>query len=189
MTAAPPIPSEDSQPGLFPVDALPNDVLLVAAAKKFIHSGKITCKAEERAAAIAQAFLECGQVLTVAKRFHISPNSVHAVLRVLEENGKLDDLKQRVSRNLGLIAELGCERLIEKLESGCVSANVLPIVVGVAVDKKAILDGTGPISGEAPPRLTIEVHHVLDYLRQRGLPVPAIDVESTVTTTKANDKP
>ena len=161
---------------------LPDNPKLQAAAKQFIHSGKIICKDGERAAAIAQAFLECGQILPVAKRFHVSPNTVQAVVEVLEQAGKLDDLKQRVSRKLGLVAELGAERLLDKLEAGAVPANVLPSVVGVAIDKKALLDGDPTSRVATEVSVKIEAGDVLAYLTKRGLPRPAIDVESTVTT-------
>ena len=101
----------------------------------------------------------------------------------------MDDLKQRVSHKLGLIIELGSERLIEKLEAGSVPANVLPIVIGVAVDKKAIVDGEGTGGPGPQVPIQIEVHHVLDYLRTRGLPLPPIDVESTVTPHKPKETP
>lgn len=183
-TAKPAKPSEETQPALFsPVDlpALPE---LVEGAKRYVHSGKTTCKDEERAAAIAQAYLETGKILPVAKRFHVSPHTVHAVLEVLEQAGKLADLKQRVSRNLGLLAEVSSERAIEMVAEGKCPANVLPINVGVALDKKALLDGDATARVEMAVAVPIGVADVLAYLKAKGVQAPAIDVESTVKEEK-----
>jgi transposase-like protein len=174
-------PSEEQQPGLFLSSDLPALPQLEAATKRYVHSGKITCKDEERAAAIAQAFLETGQYLTVARRFHISPNTVHAVVGVLEREGKLDDFKTRVSRQLGLLAQVSLEAAIEAVRAGKCPANVLPINVGVALDKKALLDGDPTARIEGPPTIVVGAGDVLDYLKAKGIQAPAIDVQSTVT--------
>lgn len=179
-TAKPANLAEEKQPALFQVQDMPALPALVEAAKRFIHSGKVTCKDEERAQSIAQAYLECGRILTVARRFAISPNTVHAVLGVLESAGKLDDLKQRVSKSLGLLAEVSAERSIELVLEGKCPPNVLPIMMGVSLDKKALLDGEATHRVEAVVSAPIGVQDVLDYLAQAGQPVPAIDVASIV---------
>jgi len=188
-TAKPTKVAEEQQPPLFSADALPTVPALIEGAKQFVHSGKVTCKDEERAAAIAQAYLEVGQILPVAKRFQVSPHTVHAVIRVLEAAGKLDDIKQRVSRNLGLLAEVSSERAIEMVAEGKCPANVLPINVGVALDKKALLDGDPTQRIEATVAAPLGVQDVVSYLLSKGLTPPAIDVESTVQPTKPEEKP
>lgn len=183
-TAKPTKPAEDKQPSLFSASQLPNLPNLVAAAKRFIHTGKIVSKDEERAAAIAQAFLECGLVLPVCRRFHCSPNTVHAVIEVYEREGKLDDLKQRVSRKLGLLAEVSAEAAIELVSQGKCPANVLPINVGVSLEKKAMVDGEATSRVEVLAAAPIGTQDVIDYCRAHGLPVPSIDVEATVSAPK-----
>lgn len=182
--AAEPKPSEENQPSLFPVGLLPDDAKLTAAAKVFLHSGKITCKDEERAAAIAERFLQCGLILPVARFFHVSPNTVRAVVQVMEESGKLDDLKQRLSTKLGLLAEVSVERAAEMISANQVPANVLPIMLGVAIDKKELLDGnaTSRVAHEFTRPLGVE--DVAAYLRSRGLNAKPIDVQSTVSCEK-----
>ncbi len=187
-TANEPKPAEDQQPSLFSVLDLPTLPTLIEGAKQYIHTGKTTCKDEERAQAIAQAYLECGRILTVSRRFQISPNTVHAVIEVLERAGKLEGLKQRVCRSLGLLAEVSAERAIEMVADGKCPANVLPINVGVALDKKALLDGDPAQRIEVSIAAPLGVQDVLDYLVRQGIQPPAIEVESTVTAPDAEEK-
>lgn len=182
--AKPPEPVEETQPALFLDSQLPTLPQLTEAAKQFVHTGRITCKDEQRAADIATAFLETGQYLTVAKRFSISPNTVHAVVEVLEKAGKLDDLKQRLSRKLGILAEVSAERAIQMVNDGKCPANVLPINVGVAIEKKALIDGEATQRVETVSRQALDASDVLAYLRAKAIPAPAIDVQSTVSRTE-----
>lgn len=176
---------EETQPPLFLDSQLPSLPQLTEAAKCYVHTGKITCKNEQRAADIATAFLETGQYLTVAKRFGISPNTVHAVVEVLERAGKLDDLKQRLSRKLGILAEVSAERAIQMVNDGKCPANVLPINVGVAIEKKALIDGEATQRVETVRSQPLDASDVLAYLRAKAIPAPAIDVQSTVVTREA----
>lgn len=187
--AKPAKPAEEVQPALFQPMDLPDIPKLVEGCKRYVHSGKVTCKDSERAAAIAQAYLECGKILTVARRFAVSPNTVHAVLQVLEAAGKLDDIKQRVSRSLGLLAEVSAERAIEMVASGACPANVLPINLGVALDKKALIDGDPTQRIEAAIAKPVGVQDVMDYLARHGVQAPAIEVQSTVSPPKPKDIP
>lgn len=169
--------SEERQPALFSPGDLPDLPALVEGAKRFVHTGKIVTKNEERAAAIAQAFLETGFILPVARRFQVSPNTVKAVMDVLERAGKLDGIKERLSAKLGLLAEVSAEAAIEAVQSGKCQPNVLPINVGVAIEKKALLDGEVTSRTESVETRRLEVADIAVYLQERGL---AIDVESTV---------
>lgn len=179
--------TEDVQPALFAIDELPDLPGLIEGAKQFVHSGKITCKNEERAAAIAQAFLETGSCLGVARRFHCSPHTVNAVLEVLTANGKLDDIKQRLSKTLGILAAVCADAAVELVVAGKCPANVLPITMGVSLDKKAMLDGdvTQRIAVEAAAPVDLEA--VRAYLHGKGIAAPAIDVESSVNPQKPKE--
>lgn len=183
MGKAKPIePAPEQQPALFADGDLPTCQNLVEACKSYVHSGKTTCRDQERAQAIVQHYLESGSLLATARRFTCSPNTIKAVLAILEQAGKLDDLKQRVSSKLGIVAELATDRSIEMLQNGTVPANVLPIMLGVAVEKKALLDGEATQRVEAAVVSPVEANDVLTYLRSKGLPAPAIDVPSTVSS-------
>ncbi len=177
--AAPFLPSTETQPVLLEVE--PDAGTITKAAKQYVHTGKIVTKDEERAAKIATRFLECGFVGRTARDCECSPNTVRAVVAVLEAEGKLEGLKQRLAAKLGLVAELATENSIELLAEGKVPANVLPVMAGVAVDKKNALEQEGftPAAPQAGPvRVTVEI--VAGYLAKRGIAAPALDVESTV---------
>jgi hypothetical protein len=59
--------------------------------------------------------------------------------------------------------------------------------VGVALDKKALIDGDPTARVEATVHAPLGVQDVLAYLKAKGLPVPSIDVESTVNPAKAEE--
>ena len=179
-----PLLAETLQPALFLPSEMPELPALAEAAKQFLHTGKITCKNEERAAAIASKYLETGSLLATARWFHVSPNTVKAVTEVYEATGKLDDLKQRMSRKLGTIIELTSDRSIEALEAGKVPPNVLPIMLGVAIEKKALLDGEATQRVETIRAEPLDASDVLAYLRSKAIAAPAIDVQSTVSRTE-----
>jgi len=118
----------------------------------------------------------------------MSRRSVKAVTRVFEERGKLAPLKERLSAKMADLIELGLDVLRDKLERDQVPANVLPIVIGVLSDKKALLDG------DPTARLDIEITHDVtpaaarDYLvllksaRAKVVALPATsDMESEVS--------
>jgi hypothetical protein len=180
--AKPVEPEEQRQPALFLPKDLPEAPVLVAAAKRFVHSGKITCKDEEWASLIVTTYLANGSLRKTARRLNISPNTIKGVLTVAEESGKLDALKQRLSAKLGLTVELATDLLIEKLEEGSVQANVLPIVIGVCVEKKELLDGNATQRVEATRAEPLDASGVRAYLARKGIAAPAIDVQSTVSS-------
>jgi hypothetical protein len=181
-TAKPSKIAEERQPALFQPEDLPSVPMLIEAAKRCVHTGKIAGKDEERANEVLMQYLQCGSLLATAKRFQVSPNTVKALLEIYEAAGKLDDLKQRVSRKLGTIIELTADRTIDALMAGTIQGNVLPIMLGVSIEKKALLDGDATSRVETVVTKPIEVGDIAAYLRTKGIAAPAIDVESTVST-------
>jgi len=179
--AKPKQPAESSQPALFTPEQLPAVPALIAAAQQHLHNGKTTCKDEELCEAMLTHYLTTGSLRATAKRFQVSAHTVAAVLKVYESAGKMDALKQRLSSKFGVMIELGTDLLIEKLQEGAVQANVLPIVIGVGVEKKALLDGEATSRTETAPAAPVQLADLAAYLHQHGQTLPAIDVPSTVT--------
>lgn len=182
--AKPTQPAESSQPALFTTEQLPAAPVLLAAAQRYAHTGKTACRDEERAEEVLAYYLTTGSLRLTAKHFQISPNTIKGVLNIFEECGKLDALKQRLSAKLGVTIELATDLLNEKLQEGSVQANVLPIVIGVGVEKKALIDGEATSRTESAPAQPARLEDLADYLRSQGLNVPAIDVPSTVQPAK-----
>jgi hypothetical protein len=181
MAKAKPIkPAEAAQPALFAPEQLPAQEVLLEAAKRYAHTGKTACRDEELAEQVLKFYLTTGSLRLTARQFHVSPNTVSAMLTVFSANGKLDALKQRLSTKLGTMVELGTDLMIEKLQDGSVQANVLPIVIGVGVEKKALIDGEATSRTESAPAAPAQLEDLARYLRSQGITTPAIDVASTV---------
>jgi|GEM_PF-1012234 len=142
---------------------------LVECVQQVRYSGKIACKLEDRAAKIVRLVLLRASVREIQRECHVDYRTVAAIVRIMEENGKLPALKQRLSDDLGEIAELSAANLKQKLLDNEVPANVLPIVLGVAVDKKALVDGdpTARMEIEVTNDITPEAaREYLDRLKQ-----------------------
>lgn len=173
-------PAESAQPGLFSPEQLPALPVLIAAAKSYGHTGTTASKDEELCEAMLAFYLTTGSLRATAKRFHVSPNTIKPILEIFAEAGKLDALKQRLSTKLGIVIELATDSLTEKLMDGTVPANVLPIVVGVGVEKKALIDGEATSRTESKPAAPAALDDLARYLQSKGINAPAIDVPSTV---------
>jgi hypothetical protein len=57
-------------------------------------------------------------------------------------------------------------------------------MLGVCIEKKALLDGDATSRIETVESKPVEVGDIAAYLRARGVAAPAIDVESTVSPTE-----
>lgn len=77
---------------------------------------------------------------TIARKYGVGRNTLAAMATRLEAAGKLEPYKKRVSRKLGLLVELGTDLMLERVERGDVPTNVLPVMVGIAFDKRALLE-------------------------------------------------
>jgi hypothetical protein len=169
------------QPALFTHNDIPNAEEL---SKEVLRTGKIVTKDERRVNQIAECYLRTGSLSRTARECQCDTRTVHAVMRALEDAGKLTGVKERLSKQLGMLAEVTAELAVERVMEGRVPDNVLPIMMGVALDKKAQLDGEAT--------LTVEVRHVLSVddlaerarqLRERMRTV-AVDVQSSVVEDK-----
>lgn len=77
----------------------------------------------------------------ISKTYGVSRNTLAGIQQRLVTSGKMEPYKKRVSAKLGAVVEMSADLLMERLESGDVPTNVLPIAMGVASDKKALIDG------------------------------------------------
>lgn len=145
-------------------------------------SGKIITKDEALCAAICEAVLLNHSVRRIARALHVSRNSVRAVMEVLEKRGKIEPLKQRLSGRLGELAELCACNLVELAQDGAIPANVASIAMGIAIDKRALLE-SGP-SAEVdggPLQVDLTLEAVNGLVRRLGAPkepAPAASFDS-----------
>lgn len=151
------------QPFLFP----DFEVELVEQARVYVHNAKTVSKDEERCRLICEAMLMGMSRRSIARKFGVSRHTIAAVMEVLEERGVLAPLKQRLSARMSVVIEMGMDAMVERLEDGTVPANVLPIMVGVMVDKKALIDGDATVRVEALARPAVTVEGYLAWVKSR----------------------
>lgn len=181
--------SISDQPELF---AAP-DVSSVRAAREYAHTGNWTVKDGRRVALIVSAWLNTGSLRKTAQLCSVSRNTVSAVLRILENAGKLEPLKERFARAR---LEVGMEQLAwmeEIIASRDIeAAQVLKagwVGVGIVSDKEAA----------APPAaMHLHVHQVAtadaDPVREyerllRAARATVVDVESAASGVNTTPNP
>lgn len=168
---------EEVEQLVFPEEGFGRRDDLVPLVKEYQHTGKHVSKDQQLVHSICECLLARGwSERETAKYHHISRHTIRAMMTVLEEQGKLAPLKQRLSAKLGLLAELSLDASIDLVRQAAVPANVLPIMTGVSLDKKERIDaGAGAPGGE---RITVEI--TVQDLREHWRRLKAVDVESSV---------
>lgn len=127
------------QPSLF--GDLP-DVGTIRAAKEFVHTGKTTMANGERVVGIMAAWLQTGSMSEAARLCKVSRNTISAVIRILEENGKLERLKDRFERARMEAGVATAQMIQEVLDSGKRDTDAAAMLragwVGLGVVSQAI---------------------------------------------------
>lgn len=136
------------------------------AAEGYARTGKIAARNEERAAAMLEALLQGKSLRAIQREFQVDGRTVRAVQGVYEREGKLPALKERMSRKLGHAMELGVENAVAMLEAGDVPANVIPVMVGVFADKKAMIDGDATVRVEHQERRVLGAQEWLETVKR-----------------------
>lgn len=177
------------QPILFADEQWQRLEQLVPIAAKYQHTAKGVTKDEELCFAICEKLVQGWSERSVARHFHVSRHTIRAMMEELEKAGKLAPLKQRLSHKLGLVAELSLDEQVRALRAGTVQANVLPIMTGVSLDKKAGLDASAAGDGPAlaAPLTAEDVRQAFAKLRPAQTVIdvepaserPATDSQST----------
>lgn len=126
------------------LDQLPLFPELVEAAKVFewpVPTGKILSKDEERMLEVATAVFEGKSDRRIAEVCGVNRRSIRPIMRILEERKLLAPLKERLLAGLGRLAELSVQRATEMVEDDLMPAQSIPILMGVAIDKRELLAG------------------------------------------------
>lgn len=142
-------------------------------------SGVILDRKRELVEAICGALVQGIGVDRIAKAFKVS---VHSVLKLRERRPEvMAREKQALSRLLGDIQTLGWERYREALINGEISAGQLPVGLGIAGDKKALLDGevTSRVETVSRREMTIEdLMQLAQRVREKQAKTIMVDLES-----------
>jgi hypothetical protein len=145
---------------------MPDQPALVDRVREFLHTGVRVLPDVERVEGILRDLCSGLSQRQVASRWAVSRNTIRAVVAVCEQSGRMVGTKARLADDMMDIARLACENLREKLEDDAVADKVLPIVMGVAVDKALLL--TGQATAITETRKAVSREDVIRYLD--GLP-------------------
>lgn len=151
--------------------------------KRYVHNGHTACRNRALVEAVARAVLAGVSARRVARVFKVSPKTVRNIVAHCEETGKLAPLKQRLAADLMEVASLAKENMAEALLAGSVPANVLPIMVGVSVEKAQLLTGSATSIVETKKGPTLEdLNRAIEQL-------PAIEVHAERTVDDHSTEP
>jgi hypothetical protein len=166
-----------TQPILFTEESWPRLESLPPLVTKYQHKAKAVTKDEQLCFDICEKLVLGWSERETAKYFQVSRHTIHAMIVELERTAKLAPLKQRIAGKLGLVAELSLDESIRALREGRVQTNVLPIMSGVALDKKTALEASAGADG--PATTTPITAEDVRAAFARVLPAqPVIDVET-----------
>lgn len=131
------VPGELEQGVLFEAGA---ELLSVEErAKSGRYSGVIIERDRGKVRAIVQALAEGHGIIRVARAFGVSE---HTVIGIRERHPDLIAMeKKNLSKLLGRVVAVGWEQYLEAVVDGRVSPRDLPVGLGIAGDKKALIDG------------------------------------------------
>lgn len=90
-----------------------------------------------KAANIRQRLLSGQSVRSIAKQLHCSPSTIFALRN--RESQSLGSWRSNASSKLGEFICVATERLADEVDN--ISPAQLPLAIGIAIDKKLILDG------------------------------------------------
>lgn len=136
------------------------------------YSGTIIERDRGKVRAIVAALADGHGIIRTARAFGVSE---HTVIGIRERNPDLIAIeKKNLSRLLGRVVAVGWERYLEALVAGEISPRDLPVGLGIAGDKKALIDGE--VTSRIEVREVVSVEAVLEglaVLRQSAAEVAA----------------
>lgn len=161
------------------LEQLPLMPELVEMARTFewpAPTGKILSKDEALMIEVAEAVLTGMSDRRIAKQFQVNRRSIRPIMRILEERGKLAPLKERLLARVGEVAELSIQRAMELLEDDLLPAQCIPILMGVAIDKRELL--AGGVTARVEERMVIDVTASLEALKALVASAPRRTIEA-----------
>lgn len=154
MSYTPPLPEQPppvfaSAMQLYLLDEvdLPVAPKVVEGAKRWVHTGRTTCRDEEMAVEIAELVLRGVSDRAIGRHLRVSRNTVRAVMDVLEADGKLEPLKRRLSRKLGVLVERCLDEYDRQLALGKIPGATVALHSAIFATKKGELDQDPELTG------------------------------------------
>jgi hypothetical protein len=129
-------------------------------AKRGRFTGEIVARNRERYARIVRCLAEGIGIRATARAFGCSTSTVQAIRD--REGLAIGTEKKELSTKLGHFARMAGERLIEELDN--IPIGQLPVAMGIALDKKAQLDGEASAIVEHRTRREPDPEDIRAYL-------------------------
>lgn len=131
-------------------------------------TGEIVARNRERYAAIVRCLAEGIGIRATARAYGCSTHTVQAIRD--RERLAIASEKKELSATLGHFARMAGERLVEELDR--IPIGQLPVAMGIAVDKKAALDGEASAIVEHRSRREPDPEDIRAYLETLRSAVP-----------------
>lgn len=123
-------------------------------------TGEIVAKNRERYASIVRCLAEGIGIRATARAFGCSTHTVQAIRD--REGLAIATEKKELSTTLGHFARMASERLVDELDR--IPIAQLPVAMGIAIDKKAALDGEASAIVEHRSRREPDPEDIRAYL-------------------------
>ena len=146
-------------------------------------TGEIVARNRERYAAIVRCLAEGVGIRATARAFGASTGTIQAIRD--REGLAIGTEKKELSTKLGHFARMASERLIEELDE--IPIGQLPVAMGIALDKKAALDGEASAIVEHRSTREPDPEDIRRYLE--GLRSARPDPAQLASTLVSGDEP
>jgi len=128
-------------PALFDMAECERHLVELAAPDAARFTGTTTEKDRQRVDAILAAVVAGVPREHIAALAKVSTHTIAGIVERAERSGEIAGWKQRLSMMLARATETMAANLVEAVEKKSIPAASLPVALGIATDKKLLLDG------------------------------------------------
>lgn len=160
-------------PPLFDLATCERHLIELRAPDAARFTGSTVEKDRERVEAVLAAVVAGVPREHIARLANISTHTIAGIVERAEKSGEIAGWKERMSRLLARATETMAANLVEAVEKKQIAPAALPVALGIATDKKLLLDGEATSRVEHVERVRPE--DVLAGIKR--LQVVEVDVE------------
>lgn len=128
-------------PALFDLAECERHLVELAAPQSARFTGTTVEKDRQRVDAVLAAVVAGVPREHIARLAKISTHTIAGIVERAERSGEIAGWKERMSRLLARATETMAANLVEAVEKKSIPAASLPVALGIATDKKLLLDG------------------------------------------------
>ncbi|MBM3729121.1 MAG: hypothetical protein FJW40_27320 [Acidobacteria bacterium] len=133
--------SEPNTPALFDLSQCERHLVELAEPDAARFTGSTVEKDRQRVDAVLSAVVAGVPREHIAALAKISTHTIAGIVDRAERSGEIAGWKERMSRLLARATETMAATLVEAVEQKKLAPAALPVSLGIAVDKKLLLDG------------------------------------------------